>query len=113
MVAKVVKKSDARVFLEGIEVCREYFKTDKLTFGTSTLLPGQRGSIDKGHEKSHEIFYCVSGTVIIRIANKDLSYELHEGDAILIPMSESHEIINIGREQAMLTWSLAPSEFQV
>ena len=43
---QLVRKNDAKLSLEGPEVCREYIVTPKITFGTSTLLPGQRGDID-------------------------------------------------------------------
>ena len=41
MDTKIVKPSEANIFLEGVEVCREYFHTEKITFGTSELQPGQ------------------------------------------------------------------------
>mgnify|MGYP005978587209 FL=1 len=40
---KVIRKLDSRVFLDGPEVCREYVVTPKITFGSSTLQPGQTG----------------------------------------------------------------------
>ena len=42
---KVIRKLDSRVFLDGPEVCREYVVTPKITFGSSTLQPGQTGGI--------------------------------------------------------------------
>ena len=34
---QVVRKKEARSFMEGPEHCREYLKTDKITFGSSSL----------------------------------------------------------------------------
>jgi len=42
----VKQKKEAKSFMEGNEHCREYFSTGKITFGTSTLHPGQRGEVD-------------------------------------------------------------------
>ena len=53
MDTKIVKPSEANIFLEGVEVCREYFHTEKITFGTSELQPGQTGAVDNGHKDSH------------------------------------------------------------
>ena len=108
METKVVKASETRIFLEGLEVCREYFKTDKITFGTSELQPGQTGAIDPGHANSHEVFYVSRGTVLLRCGEKH--YELHEGDAQFIPPNEPHQLTNIGSCIAVVSWSMAPSE---
>jgi len=111
MDVSVVRKTQAKLFLEGPEVCRRYFKTDKITFGSSELLPGQTGSIDPGHEASHEIFFVSRGHVILRTPDNGNAYELFEGDAIIMTEGVPHELTNIGMEPATITWSLAPSEF--
>ena len=108
MDTKIVKSSEARVFLEGVEVCREYFKTDKLVFGTSQLHPGQTGAVDPGHANSHEVFFVVRGSVLLRCGEK--LYELHEGDAQIIPPTEPHQLTNIGETIALVSWSMAPAE---
>lgn len=64
MEVKVVKEDQARVFMDGPEVCREYAVTKKITFGSSTLLPGQTGAVDPGHPNSHEIFFVGSSRKI-------------------------------------------------
>ena len=109
MEVKVIRAGEARVFMDGPEVCREYEKTGKLTFGTSTLLPGQTGGIDPGHPKSHEIFYVSRGQVLMHIPETSHWYELLEGDIILIPEGVPHQLSNIGTEKAVITWSCAPS----
>jgi len=109
MEVKVIKPGEAKVFMDGPEVCREYVKTGKLTFGTSTLLPGQTGGIDPGHPNSHEIFYVSRGLVLMCLPNTGTCYELSEGDIILIPEGAPHQLTNIGTEKAVITWSCAPS----
>lgn len=106
---RVVRESQARLFLEGPEICREYFKTGKITFGSSTLLPGEKGEIDPGHPVSHEVFFVSRGHVVLRNPSTRSAYELKEGDAILIPEGAPHELMNIGMETAVVTWSCAPS----
>lgn len=107
---KVVRKKDVRHFMEADEHCREYLKTEKLTFGTSTLLPGQRGTVDKGHPKSHEIFFVSRGHILLHVPDRNEYFELHEQDIILMPEAVPHTLINVGEEKAVITWSLAPSE---
>mgnify|MGYP003098148627 CR=1 FL=1 len=67
MDTKIVKPSEANIFLEGVEVCREYFHTEKITFGTSELQPGQTGAVDNVHRCGDKL------------------YDLREGDAQIIP----------------------------
>ena len=107
---KVVRKAEARSFMEGDEHCREYLNTGKITFGTSTLLPGQRGTVDKGHPDSHEIFFVSRGHILLHVPDRDEYFELHEQDIILMPEGVPHTLINIGEETAVISWSLAPSE---
>lgn len=111
MEVKLVTQQEAKNWFEGPELCREYFKTEKITLGTSTLEPGQTGAIDYGHKASHEIFFVVRGTVQMRTPNTDEKYVLHEGDAIIMPETVPHELTNLGTETAVISWSLAPSEF--
>ncbi len=110
MEVKVIREKEARTFMEGPELCREYFKTGKITLGTSTLQPGETGEIDWGHKASHEIFFVVKGRVSLRTPNNDQRYELEEGDAILMPENIPHELTNIGDGTAVVSWSMAPSE---
>jgi mannose-6-phosphate isomerase-like protein (cupin superfamily) len=108
METKIVRARDANIFMEGVEVCREYIKTDLLTFGTSELQPGDTGAVDIGHKNSQEVFFVIKGTVLLKCGDK--LYELHEGDAQLIPEDMPHQLTNIGQCIAKVSWSLAPSE---
>lgn len=109
MEVKVIKSSKAKVFMDGPEVCREYIKTNKITFGTSSLLPGQTGGVDPGHANSHEVFYVSRGEVLMHTPNDGKYYQLEEGDIIIIPEGVPHQLTNIGSQKAIITWSCAPS----
>ena len=50
---------DADNFMEGDEHCRLYFRTEKIKFGTSSLLPGKVGAVDSGQNNGEEIFFMV------------------------------------------------------
>lgn len=109
MKTEVIKKTSARVFLDGPEVCREYIVSGKITFGTSELLPGQTGAVDPGHPNSHEIFYVSRGEILMHTPSDKNYYHLVEGDIIVIPEGVTHQITNIGLKKAVITWSCAPS----
>ena len=104
--ATIVRSLDARTFMDGPELCREFVRTPKLWLGTSSLKPGQRGNIDTGHPGAQEIFYCCAGHVLL--FDEQRYYELFAGDAILIPEGLPHTLINIGDETAALVWAGAP-----
>jgi mannose-6-phosphate isomerase-like protein (cupin superfamily) len=106
--ARIIRAMEARTFMEGPELCREYIRTSKMWFGTSTLQPGQRGNIDNGHSVSQEVFYCCQGHILL--FDEDQYYELFGGDAIFVPEGLPHTLINIGEETAVLVWAGAPGE---
>jgi mannose-6-phosphate isomerase-like protein (cupin superfamily) len=109
MTMQTVTADETRIFYEGPEQCREYFDTGKITFGTSTLEPGETGAIDPGHPESHEVFFVCQGTVRLRNPDDGQTYDLVEGQAILIPEGAPHELTNIGQVRALVSWSAAPS----
>ena len=104
----IVKKQDATLFLDGPEVCREYCRTNKWWFGTSTLQPGQTGGIDPGHPGAHETFFACEGTVVVRNPDSGNYYELNPGDMLLIEDGEPHELTNIGSTVAVVSWCGGP-----
>jgi uncharacterized cupin superfamily protein len=106
--AKLIRCADARIFLDGPELCREFVKLPKMWLGTSTLQPGQRGNIDPGHKGSVEVFYVCLGHVLLY--DEKQYYEIFAGDAIFIPETLPHTLINIGEEVAVLVWTGAPGE---
>lgn len=106
------KKEEARVFTEGLEMCREYFKTNKITFGSSYLLPGEKGETDWGHINSEEIFFVVKGQVLLE-GESNTRYEMYEGDAALIMPETPHTLTNTGKVPALVSWSMAPSCVEV
>ncbi len=105
---KIVKSKEARTFLEGNEICREYITTDKLVFGTSTLLPGQTGDIDAGHPNAHEVFYIVKGSLLLNTPDDKKVYQLDEGDTVVIPEGIPHQLKNAGETTGIACWALAP-----
>ncbi len=105
---RIIRQREARPFMEGDEFCRHYVSTGKITFGTSSLQPGQRGAVDAGHEKSDEVFFCIAGHVLIHTEGSD-HYELLAGDAIVIPPGLPHTLINVGDVPALISWSAGPT----
>jgi mannose-6-phosphate isomerase-like protein (cupin superfamily) len=106
--ARIIRRPDAKVFVDGPELCREYVRNDTMWMGTSTLAPGKRGDVDPGHARSIESWYCASGHVLI--FDGDRYYELEAGDALEIPPGLPHTLINIGGDEAHLVWAGAPGE---
>ncbi len=104
----VVRQAEARAFMEGDEFCRHYVTTDKVTFGTSTLQPGQRGGLDGGHPNAHEVWFCIAGHVLIDTGDGEF-VQLWSGDVAVMPEGLPHTLINVGDTVAYLSWSLAPS----
>ena len=107
-VAVLIKSAEARNFMEGAEHCREYVRDHALWFGTSVVPPGGRGSVDSGHSKSEEVFYCSSGHILVY--DEERYYELTSGDGLLVPPGLPHTIINIGDTPATIIWSGDPGE---
>jgi mannose-6-phosphate isomerase-like protein (cupin superfamily) len=105
---RVIRLIDSESFMEGDEHCRHYVSTGKITFGTSSLQPGQRGTIDTGHPDSHEVFFCIQGIVLVHTEGRE-HFELRAGDAIVIPEGVPHTLINVGDVPALLSWSAAPT----
>ena len=104
----VIREGDTTSFMEGDEYCRHYVSTGKITFGTSSLHPGQRGTIDTGHPNSHEVFFCIRGHVLVHTEGRDY-FELREGDAVVIPEGVPHTLINVGETPALVSWSAGPT----
>ena len=100
--------TDTKVQMDEKEIVRLYFSTEKITFGSSLLKPGDIGGLDPGHAEADEVFYCVKGHVLCYFPENDTYYELFEGDALLIPPATGHKLFNIGDEDALITWSCAP-----
>jgi mannose-6-phosphate isomerase-like protein (cupin superfamily) len=110
MEPRKIRKADAKDFMEGDEYCRLYYKTNQLVFGTSTLQPGKKGAIDPGHKNGYEIFYAAKGRVICSFPKANKQVELDEGDIVIIPPGEPHELMNNGTVEALVVWSLAPPD---
>jgi mannose-6-phosphate isomerase-like protein (cupin superfamily) len=98
----------AKAFMDEGEFIREYFRTDRLTFGVSELLPGKVGGLDKGHAEADEVFFCAAGTALCYFPEEDRYYQLAKGDALLIPQGVGHKLFNVGEEKAVIIWCCAP-----
>jgi len=46
------------------ELCRIFFKTDKIAFGVSEIGVGKTSILDAGHGDADEVFYCMQGHVV-------------------------------------------------
>lgn len=104
----IVTEKQARITFEGEELCRNYFQTERITFGMSILKPGKVGELDPGHAEADEVFFCVRGHVACYFPEDDTFYELEAGDALLIPANTGHKLYNLGDVEAAVTWSCAP-----
>ena len=103
-------KNSVDIWMEDAELCRQYYKTDKITFGLSELPAGGVGALDVGHSEAHEVFYCVSGEVLCYVPEEKRYHRLASGDAMLVPPNKGHKLYNIGETKAVLTWSCAPRQ---
>lgn len=101
----MIRKKDSRNFMEGNEHCRLYFDNNCMAFGVSNLPPGLRGDVDSGHKDAYEVFYVAKGTILCHLPDENVYEELDEGDAILIPPSRPHALINVGHNAAVVIWS--------
>ncbi len=112
MDTKVVTLNEARAFGGGAEHCREYYVSERITFGTSTIEPGDTGPVDWGHKDATEVWYVVEGHIRIRTPksayNEENTYELNKGDVLVVAQNVPHEVTNIGTVTAVMSWSLAP-----
>jgi len=106
----VKAKNDTKIWMEDAEVCREYYKTERITFGMSELPAGGVGGLDIGHAEADEVFYCVQGEALCYVPEEDKYHRLTAGDAMLVPPGKGHKLFNIGETKAILTWSCAPHQ---
>jgi len=105
---EIKSSKGADIVMEEKELVREYFQTDRLTFGVSELLAGQEGAVDTGHDEADEVFYCAEGHFVCEFPGKDESYELKKGDALLIPEGFPHKLYNVGEEKGRIVFCVAP-----
>ncbi|MCI8464412.1 MAG: cupin domain-containing protein [Lachnospiraceae bacterium] len=106
----IVRRKEAEISFEGQEICRNYFKTDKITFGLSVLKPGVIGDLDPGHDEADEVFFCTKGNVACYFPEDDTFYELDAYDGLLIPPHTGHKLYNLGNEEAIVIWACAPHQ---
>ncbi len=107
---RVIGKDVAKVWMEEQEVCREFYRTERITFGMSELPAGGTGGLDVGHKEADEVFFCVAGEVLCYVPEEDAYHRMQAGDAMLVPPNKGHKLFNIGEDKAVLTWSCAPHQ---
>lgn len=105
--ARVSYPEDVDPILEGSEFVKILFHTDKIVFSIASLLPGQEGALDPGHNDAHEIGYVIQGKIAVTLDEE--TKEVKEGGAILISEGVPHKVINVSNEIAIMAWSTAPS----
>ncbi len=89
-------------------ICRDYFKTSKLTSGIVTVPPGGKGDIDLGHKNADEVFTVCRGSIVVILPGMEKEFKLETGDAVLIPPDESHTVENRKKEEAVFVYTVAP-----
>ena len=104
----IVRKKDAKNWLEDDELCHLYREDQDMVFGTSYIEPGKIGAVDPGHARGKEVFYCALGKVIVEFSKEKI--ELSAGDAVIIPLNEPHKLINKFDTPTLIVWSLAPPD---
>lgn len=70
-------------------------------FSQATFAPGQVASAH-AHQDMYEVFFVSAGTGIIRIDENE--YNLTPGVCVAVELEETHEIINTGKENLILTY---------
>jgi mannose-6-phosphate isomerase-like protein (cupin superfamily) len=108
MDARVLKKGEGKILIEGEEFTEIFLHTDKLLFSISSLLPGQRAVLDPGHPGSDEVCYVIQGTIAMHLPQQDQYFVIHAGDALYIPPDEPHYATNVDVDKAVMAWALAP-----
>ncbi|VEJ59565.1 cupin domain-containing protein [Arachnia propionica] len=106
----IVPRDEAKVFYEGPEECREYFRNETMWFGSSLVNAGDTGAIDPGHPGAWEIFYCVSGEGYIDDGATE--YFLRAGDVLAVPPPVPHRIHNRSAEPVLMVWAGAPGKVE-
>lgn len=70
-------------------------------FSQATFAPGQV-AIAHSHRDMSEVFFVSAGTGIIRI--DEIEYSLTPGVCVAVEVGETHEIINTGSKDLILTY---------
>lgn len=108
MEAKLLRRGEGKLLIEGDEFTEIYLHTDKLIFAISSLLPGQKAVLDPGHPGSDEVCYLIQGNVVMHLPEKNEYFLIKEGDALYIPPGKPHYATNVSEKKAVMAWALAP-----
>ena len=94
---------------QGTQVESQIFvSTDKVTFSDWTLPPG--GIIEPPglHNYGDEVYYFIEGDPVAFNPEKGEVYQLHTGDALLIPRGTRHQIYNFTEKKIRAISVVAP-----
>ena len=88
------------------EITKKVMLSDKdlphlTNFSQATFAPGQV-AIAHSHEDMYEVFFVSAGMGIIRI--DETEYSLTPGVCVAVELGETHEIINTGSKNLILTY---------
>lgn len=101
---KKLTKNDTKVWLEGEELIRLFYKSKELMFGTSFMNPNTKGDIDPGHT-GWEVFYVAKGYLMIHLPETDEYFEVNEGESLLMPPRVSHMFYNPSDMASLIVWA--------
>lgn len=94
---------------EGTQVESQIFvSTDKITFSDWTLPPGARIEPPGLHNYGDELYYFLEGDPIAFNPEEGEVYQLHAGDALLIPQGTRHQIFNFTHKKIHALSVVAP-----
>lgn len=94
---------------QGTQVKSQIFvSTDKITFSDWTLPPGAQIEPPGLHNHGDEIYYFLEGDPIAFNPEKGEVYQLHAGDALLIPQGTRHQIFNFTNKKIRALSVVAP-----
>jgi mannose-6-phosphate isomerase-like protein (cupin superfamily) len=79
---------------------------DNFSIGIQVLEPGAHIR-RHGHERSHEILFCLRGTGTAEIDGK--TYEVREETMMLVGRGLQHKVTNTGAGQMRLMWFMSPA----
>lgn len=79
-----------------------------ISLATGSLKPGQNAQIHY-HVRTEEIYYVVSGQGVVKVA--DHEYTVEAGDAMYIPATYPHGLVNTSETDALVVLCISSPPF--
>lgn len=79
-------------------------KTDQLAFGELHVPPHSKAGMDAGHPGADEVFYIAEGTARIAFPESGEQEIAKQGQYIMMPRGQAHEVSNIGESNLKLLY---------